>query len=107
MNALLRGIIGGFSCGGAPRPSEAGSTRHPFGCVVGGGVLLAGESGGRAFNVLRAPIPQRGFLLAQPADRRLERGAALPSVPAQTTEAVRAIVCLRNAPIQDQNSSPA
>src|SRR3954470_9542989 len=53
MNALLRGIIGVFSLGGAPRPSGAGSTRRPFGFVFGGGVLSAGESGGRAFNVLR------------------------------------------------------
>ena len=61
MNALLRGIIGGFCCGGAPRPSGAGCTRQPAGCcspvgVFGGGAdfcggalgcagLSAGESG--------------------------------------------------------------
>lgn len=66
MNVLLRGIIGGFSCGGAPLPSGAGCTRHPLGCVSGGGVLSAGESGGRAFNVLRARTPQRGFPLRRP-----------------------------------------
>ena len=57
MNVCSAGIIGGFSSGGAPRPSEAGSTRHPFGCVFGGGVLLAGESGQRV-NLLPRPIPE-------------------------------------------------
>src|SRR3954470_15080252 len=67
MNALLRGIIGGFFSGGAPRPSGAGWTRQPAGCssggvgVLGGGVLSAGESGGRGFNVLRRLIPQSGL----------------------------------------------
>src|SRR5262245_53888585 len=58
MNALLRGIIGGFCSGGAPRPSGAGSTRQPAGCFSGwgltalcGGELSGGESGARALNV--------------------------------------------------------
>src|SRR5215213_9075676 len=44
MNARLRGIIGGFSGGGAPRPSGAGSTRQPEGCGFVGGLRSAGES---------------------------------------------------------------
>ena len=42
MNIRLRGIIGGFSGGGAPRPSGAGSTRQPFGWRAGGGAFSAG-----------------------------------------------------------------
>src|SRR2546421_2019660 len=50
-NPLLRGIIGGFSCG-APRPSGAGCTRQPEGCFCGGFELSAGESAARSPNVL-------------------------------------------------------
>src|SRR4051812_47027141 len=68
MNVLLRGIIGGFSCGGAPLPSGAGSTRQPDGCFFGGEELFGGESGGRGPNVLPSYV---GFSL--PAARRHRR----------------------------------
>ena len=65
MKALLRGMIGGFCWGGAPRPSGAGSTRQPDGCgVVGGclrgrdllGGLIGRRVGRQAPNVLGATL---------------------------------------------------
>src|SRR5262249_44024854 len=47
-NPRLRGIIGGLSGSGAPRPSGAGSTRQPFGCCAGGGMPRCGVSGGES-----------------------------------------------------------
>src|SRR3954452_19241932 len=39
MNILVLGIMGGLGCGGAPRPSGAGSTRQPDGCALSDGAL--------------------------------------------------------------------
>jgi hypothetical protein len=84
MNILLRGIIGGFACGGAPRPSVAGSTRKP-GCSAfgggrgsafcGGGGLSAGDSGGNLFKVpeARPLVGGAGGDLAPP------QGSVVPS----------------------------
>lgn len=75
MNIRLRGNIGGFCCGGAPRPSGAGSTRQPAGCfsagvgfLLGGAELSAGESGGkhRMYSPAAAgDLPQRTRLDAR------------------------------------------
>jgi hypothetical protein len=42
---------GGFCCGGAPRPSGAGSTRKPEGCGVGEGVA-GGVVGDETFSAV-------------------------------------------------------
>src|SRR4051794_41973142 len=41
-----RGSIGGLGCGGAPRPSGAGSTRQPLRSSVDGGRCGLGAAGG-------------------------------------------------------------
>jgi hypothetical protein len=55
----LRGTIGGGFCGGAPRPSGAGSTRHDGGlcsslrdCVGRSGALVEEAGEGSGMNVL-------------------------------------------------------
>ena len=51
MKARLRGMNGCFCCGGAPRPSGAGSTRKPEGCGAPGGVF-GGVVGDGAFSAV-------------------------------------------------------
>ena len=67
MNIRLRGIIGGFGSGGAPRPSGAGSTRQPDGWAWSRGGFSAGDSGARSLN-----------LLLRVVQARLRRRTALP-----------------------------
>jgi hypothetical protein len=47
MNTLVLGQIRGRGSRGAPRPSGAGSTRHPDGSASRGGGLSADEFGAR------------------------------------------------------------
>jgi hypothetical protein len=83
MNILLRGIMGGFACGGAPRPSVAGSTRKPGWSAFGGGrgsafcggALSAGDSGGNLFKVPEA----RPFVGGPGDDLSPRQGSVVPS----------------------------
>src|SRR3954454_25191622 len=70
-----RGSIGGLGGGGAPRPSGAGSTRHPLRSSVSGGrcgLDAAGEGSGTFVQT----IPRPFRLPPQPGDVRLELGLA-------------------------------
>src|SRR3954447_3076649 len=72
-----RGSIGGLGCGGAPRPSGAGSTRPPLRSSVSGGrcgLDAAGEGSGTW--ALAETVPGADALLHERADVGLEARVA-------------------------------
>src|SRR3954464_1001323 len=68
----LRGNIGGFGAGGAPRPSGAGSTRQPGArpSPPGCGGWAEGEPAGAGAGMLLLQQPREGGLEARVAARR-------------------------------------